>query len=548
MLYIILLLITILVLFWLGFFSWQRRFKPGVAAFSVMMFLGAAWCAVITLMLISPSRDMALFWYRTGFISISLLPIIMLAFIAQYSGSRLIAGTRLTLMIIIPIVTQAAVWTDDHFHLFFESINIVEKNGLMVIQAWSPGPWFIVHSVYSFAIMLAAIVWLFIYAVKQYRVFRGQSIAFIMGALMVTLPNLAFAVGLIPPDVILLPFTFLGMGLFIGWAIFRHNLLEVIPVARDKMIDIMSDGMIVLDNDKRVVDMNPAAGDMLALTGEDVIGQTAARVFSPWPDIIERFADVDRTQTEICIPSGDDESYYDVRITGLVDKRKRPAGRLILFRDITRRKRIEKEKDRLLSDLNQKNKELELLYGMALDANPMTGLPGNNSISAAISKAIGNKVDFCVIYTDLDNFKAFNDKYGFAVGDEVIKFTADVLNRSLAAVDCEESFLGHIGGDDFVLIVPMEKTKAVVEFIIRKFDADVVKFYNDNDLAQGFISSTNRRGIKEDFPIMTISMAGVDLSLNRYHEYIEVNDACAELKKKAKSIPGSNFYLDHRMG
>ena len=546
MIYILLLLISIVITVWLCIYSWQRRYIPGVATFSIMLFVGAVWLSVITLMLTSPSRELALFWYRAGFICVSSLPVILFVFIAQYSGSRVITHSRLIFLLIIPLITQAAVWTDSRFHFFFKTIDIMDKNGLMVIQSWSSGPWFIIHSAYSFAIMAAALIWLFVYAISQFRVFREQSIGFILGALMVVLPNFAFAVGLLAPDVIVLPFGFLFMDLFMARAIFRHKLFEVVPVARNKMVDIMSDGMIVLDTDNHVVDMNPAAKTALSFTDKEVIGQSVEEVFEPWPDIIEHFLNTDWTRTEICVPSKQTESYYDVRMTGLVNKINRDAGRLILFRDITERKDSEREKDRLLSDLNRKNKELEMLYNMALDANPMTSLPGNNSVAAAITKAIQGREHSYVIYTDLDNFKAFNDKYGFALGDEIIKFTADVLKKSIVAAKCPESFVGHIGGDDFVLLVPSEKARAVVDFIISEFDAKVVNYYDHSDLNQGFISSKNRKGDRENFPIMSISMAGIDLSRARYGEYIEVNDACAGLKKKSKSIPGSTFVMDKR--
>ena len=546
MIYIVLLIISFFITLWLGIFSWKRRHIPGVTAFSLIAFLGAGWLAVITLMLISSTKDIALFWYRTGFVGISAISVLLFVFVMQYSESRIVTTRRLVLLFIIPVITQITVWTDDRFHLFLKEIAIVNKNGLMVIQSWSPGYWFVVHSVYSFALMLVALVWLFVYAVRQYREFRGQSIGFILGTLMVILPNLAFALGMIPPDIIILPFAFLLMNICFAWAIFRYKLFEVVPVARNKLVDIMTDGMIVLDMDNRIVDMNPAARERLLPDGGDVAGKSARQIFAPWPSLIERFFEASHAKTEISLPTENGEVYYDVRITPLADARARPAGRLILFRDITDRITIEKEKDRLLADLNDKNRELERLYGLALDANPMTGLPGNNSVTAAITKAMEKGESICVIFSDLDNFKAFNDKYGFAHGDDVIRFTADVLRRSLEAAHCPDAFVGHVGGDDFVLLPPSDKTKDVVEFIIREFDSGIIDFYSDEDLAQGFISSTNRQGQKEDFPIMTISLAGVDLSHNQYQEYIAVNDACAELKKKSKSIPGSSFCLDLR--
>jgi diguanylate cyclase (GGDEF)-like protein len=191
-------------------------------------------------------------------------------------------------------------------------------------------------------------------------------------------------------------------------------------------------------------------------------------------------------------------------------------------------------------------KELERLNQLAFDANPSTGLPGNNSIAEAISQALENKENVCVIHADLDHFKAFNDKYGFARGDDVIRFTADVLKRLLFQIDREQAFVGHIGGDDFVVITPSSICKDVANTIIQRFDHGVCQFYDKIDIKQNGIKSTNRVGKKEFFPIMSISLSGVDLSKRHFKTFIEVNDVCAEVKKIAKSTPGSCFFMDRR--
>lgn len=190
--------------------------------------------------------------------------------------------------------------------------------------------------------------------------------------------------------------------------------------------------------------------------------------------------------------------------------------------------------------------ELKRLYSMALDANPMTKLPGNNSVAARIEQALERKENACVIYSDLDNFKAFNDKYGFALGDDVILYTSEILKSAITGIDESVSFVGHIGGDDFVVIVPSGDAKAVSERITIGFDDGVKKFYTAEDAAAGCIQSRNRQGEKQTFPLMSISLAGVDLSHGIYKKYIEVNDACAETKKKAKEISGSSFVVDRR--
>jgi PleD family two-component response regulator len=190
--------------------------------------------------------------------------------------------------------------------------------------------------------------------------------------------------------------------------------------------------------------------------------------------------------------------------------------------------------------------ELKRLNRLAMDANPMTGLPGNTVVTEQIKNALGNKEKVCVIYADLDNFKAYNDKYGFAKGDDIILFAVQVLKDALTAVDLEDGFVGHIGGDDFVAIVPSERAEALAARVIKIFDDGIGRFYNAEDLARKCICAKNRQGEIQTFPLMSISLAGVDLAHGVYSQYLQVNDACAEAKKEAKRLPGSAFFRDRR--
>ncbi|MBF0101029.1 MAG: response regulator [Desulfobacterales bacterium] len=196
--------------------------------------------------------------------------------------------------------------------------------------------------------------------------------------------------------------------------------------------------------------------------------------------------------------------------------------------------------------LREAMQELKRLYNMALDANPMTGLPGNNSIASRIEKALSEKERIGVLYSDLDNFKAFNDKYGFAMGDKVILFTAQVLKKAISSANIPDPFIGHIGGDDFVAIVPSDQLETVSSEIARQFDDGIIQFYTPEDAEAKCICSIDRKGEKQAFPLMSISMAGVDLSHQVYTQYIQVNDALAGVKKMAKAVHGSSFFMDRR--
>ena len=190
--------------------------------------------------------------------------------------------------------------------------------------------------------------------------------------------------------------------------------------------------------------------------------------------------------------------------------------------------------------------ELERLYSLALDANPITGLAGNNTIAKYIENKLNEDDTVCVIYADIDNFKAFNDKYGFGRGDEVIRFTAEILNKAAEKATNSDSFVGHIGGDDFILVVPSEHSHSIAEAIVRNFDEGITQFYNPEDSNTKCIHSVNRQGEPQTYPIMTISLAVIDLSKKKYANFLEVNDACAEVKEKAKTVVGSAICFDRR--
>lgn len=182
----------------------------------------------------------------------------------------------------------------------------------------------------------------------------------------------------------------------------------------------------------------------------------------------------------------------------------------------------------------------------AHNSNPLTGLPGNLVIDAKLKQLVENNKPFTVFYIDLDNFKAFNDKYGFERGDKALLLTAQILNESLTFPGCRDCFLGHIGGDDFLLIAKPEIDKVVAKCIIENFDRDIRKLYDAEDLSRGFIEITNRRGQIECFSVMTISLAAVTNSSLKLNNYLEIGEIAAELKKLAKQNERSSVVFDRR--
>lgn len=184
----------------------------------------------------------------------------------------------------------------------------------------------------------------------------------------------------------------------------------------------------------------------------------------------------------------------------------------------------------------------------SLDANPLTRLPGNTSILCETTRRIDSGHPFALAYLDVDNFKSFNDRYGYGRGDEVLVVTCRLLTTVVSELAGTEGFVGHVGGDDFVFISDPAIMDSICETVIKHFDLVIPDFYDPEDRVRGHIDSVDRRGNPEQFPIMTLSIAVVSNQITPITHPGDISKAACELKKLAKSTPGSVYLKDQRAG
>ncbi len=180
------------------------------------------------------------------------------------------------------------------------------------------------------------------------------------------------------------------------------------------------------------------------------------------------------------------------------------------------------------------------------DNNPLTKLPGNSSILKTIQNILDSQKDRAIGYVDIDNFKPYNDRYGFARGDEVIRMVARILVNVIQEEAGSREFVGHVGGDDFVFAVPLELVKQVCEKILTNFNSLIPLFLDEADLEAGCFLSIDRQGQKQTFPLTSLSIAIVPCPKGKYKHYGEVASVAAQLKKQVKKLPGSNYLIDRR--
>jgi diguanylate cyclase (GGDEF)-like protein len=181
-----------------------------------------------------------------------------------------------------------------------------------------------------------------------------------------------------------------------------------------------------------------------------------------------------------------------------------------------------------------------------LEANPLTRLPGNVSILNELSRRIESKALFAVCYLDLDKFKAYNDKYGFEHGDEVIRETARILIQTTHQMGNPNDFIGHIGGDDFVIVTAPDVVDNICKKIIADFEKAVPSFYNETDRKKGYIIGHDRQGREQKIPLLSISIGVVTNDLRKIEHVAQIGEIGAELKAYAKSLERSNYVKDKR--
>ncbi len=189
---------------------------------------------------------------------------------------------------------------------------------------------------------------------------------------------------------------------------------------------------------------------------------------------------------------------------------------------------------------------IKLIYTNRM-ASSLTGLPGNIQIANELQRRILKKEAFYTLYIDLDNFKAYNDTYGFLRGDEVIKLAANILQEAVSQYGIDEDFVGHIGGDDFVVVTKVEDVEKLCKYVVTSFDERILNFINEEDKERGFFEVPNRKGIIEQYPITSISVAGVTIKEDDKVDPLIIAEVGAQIKHKVKAIPGSVYYIGKRL-
>ncbi|MFC2019772.1 histidine kinase N-terminal 7TM domain-containing protein [Chloroflexota bacterium] len=344
----------------LAFFFWRRRFKHGAIAMLSVVLAAAIIALGYVLQYTSASLSTQIFATNIQYVGIMALPVMWVVFSLQYTDNvKWLTRRNLFLLSIVPFVTVLLVWTNGIDGLMYHGRHL-DTSGPFTIIAKTYGPWFWIATANNYLLILYGIFLLILRLFRPPRLYRHQSIALLICIIVPLIWNVLYIFNLAPTyHVDLTPSAFVISGLAIAWGLFRVRLFDVMPFARDTVVEIMSDGVIVLNTENCFVDLNRAAESIIGCTLSEAIGQPVANVLSGQPNLVEPFcgmADATERHVEIEVEKGETQCYYALHISPIYNGRGHPTGRLIILSDITERKQIEdvlKEKHRELMVANK---------------------------------------------------------------------------------------------------------------------------------------------------------------------------------------------------
>lgn len=453
--YSIILILTTLVAVFIAWEAWQRRRLPGGRYLAILQVAIAIWALGGAFEAAAVSLQTKVSWAVFSYPGVVVSPLAYFLFAWDYVQQEpRLKGRTIALMCILPLVTLFMAVTNGSHRLLWSQIAISSDSTFAI---YSHGPYFILHVIYSYGLMFAASVVLWRFILRFPPFYFKQTLILTVASVLPILGSLLYISGANPlPGLDWTPIGFGLSGLALAIGIRRYRVLDIAPIPSDQLIQNIPDGVLVLDTQSRIVQINLAAQHMLAKSTEPLVGKNAREVLINLP--------VQALKPEMTIPSSIEmlldwyeSRYVDVRITPLSDRRGRSMGRLILLRDVSLRKRSEEELRRANERLTTQLAQIEQLQARLREEaihDPLTGAYNRRYLEQILSQELlvseTQKRALSVAMMDIDHFKQFNDTMGHRAGDMVLQKLTEVLKVNTRHTDV----VCRYGGDEFVVVLP----------------------------------------------------------------------------------------------
>lgn len=338
------LILSGIVTIFLGIFVLSsRRESKGASVFGLSMFVVTLWSLPNALELMATNLPTKIFWANLQYIAYCYSPVTLLAICMEFTGyDKWIRNKKILWLALLPTVIIFLVWTNEYHGLIRYDIHL-RNNGLFYVIAKKYGIAFYVHALYSHLLNISAIVLLIKSLFQRKSVYRKQVIVLFAAASMIIVPNLVYISGLSPLKYDITPIFFGPAGIITMWAIFRYKLFALMPLARATVMETINAGVMVLDSDDRVIDVNPAFLNIVDRNEGKYQDMSAEEICRNVPEFIDACKERSKTQQELSVHSNQSAKFYEVLQTPLMDKKRKVIGRLVVFYEITEKKQAQQE-------------------------------------------------------------------------------------------------------------------------------------------------------------------------------------------------------------
>lgn len=433
--------------------AWQRRSTAARTCFALMMVAVTEYATVAALEAAASLLADKIFWSKLEYLGSNSTIAFFLMFAIYFTHfDKWLTRRRIALLWIAPIFNIILVATNEYHHLIWSGFLPGPVNSNLIIYKHSFGFFWVMLCVYAYTVTGTLLL---IKASAQYKaLYRQQSFTLLVGSLVPILGSSAYMLSLSPPGLNITPMSFMLSGLCFFISIYRFRLFDIIPVARELLVENMSDGVIVLDVQNRIVDINPAAQRFIDINHR-CIGQYA-RVLPIWSDIV-KLCNHSNDQNRDFFLTIDQVRYFELQISVLRDRSHQFTGQLIVLHDITQRYQAEIELRQANQSLFEQLVEIETLQVKLQEQaikDRLTGLFNRHYLDEKLPKelalATSENYSVALILMDIDYFKKINDNFGHKAGDLVLQAFGKLLCSQIRSID----MAFRLGGEEFLLVLP----------------------------------------------------------------------------------------------
>lgn len=423
---------------------YTRRNVAGASSLAVLLVALAWWDITYAIFWAGTPGITKYFWLDITYAGAVTVPAALFVFSMQFTNKQtLLKNPLASFLYIEPLFVLISLFTDPYHGLFFAGKRV--ENSALILDA---GPVFWFNVVYSYVLVLLATIIFLRAFLRSSGIYRKQLGVILLGISFTWINSIVFVLGLhLLPGADNTPFSFTITALAFAFAIWRYQLLDIIPVARDSLIEKMVDGVLVIDMHNRIVDMNPSAQHLLSIT-VNTFGRPVEEVVKQWSKYEKESFNFTQAQTEIEL-NGRPEKHIDMQVTTIQDGRGKKLGRLIILHDITKLKLIQNELHILAN--------IDALTG-ANNRGHFMELAGRE-----IQRANRYKRNLSMVLMDMDYFKKINDTYGHASGDQALVTLKTICTQNTRKMD----IFARLGGEEFALLLPETGKERAVELADR---------------------------------------------------------------------------------